>query len=90
MNVYLFDGKNMTCRRTAYRIIRKTLQFPNWFGNNLDALADCLSELDPNDTVIIFINTNVMVKNMGPYAIQLLTCFRDLSDEVGFIWFEKA
>ncbi len=90
MNVYLFDGKKMTSRKTAYRIIRKTLQFPNWFGNNLDALADCLSEMSPNDTAIIFINTDAMVGNMGPYARKILACFKDLSDEFGFIWVEKS
>ena len=85
MNVYLFDGKKMTSRKTAYLIIREILHFLNWFGNNLDALADCFGELAPNDTVIVFINTDAMVKNMGLYAGKRFACFRDSSDEFGFI-----
>ncbi len=30
---------------TAIREIAEALQFPDWFGGNLDALADCLNDL---------------------------------------------
>ncbi len=30
---------------TAMREIAEILQFPDWFGENLDALADCLNDL---------------------------------------------
>ena len=89
MNICLLDGKDMTSRETAYRIIEKTMSFPEWFGHNLDALADCLGEI-PADTAIVFVNTDILIDNLGNYANKLLNCFRQLSEEFGFIWIEKS
>ena len=89
MNICLLDGKDMTSREKAYRIIEKTMCFPDWFGHNLDALADCLGEL-PSDTAIVFVNTGALPENLGPYAEKLLNCFRMLAEETGFQFIEKA
>ncbi len=90
MNIYLLDGKDMTGRDRAYRIIERTLGFPDWFGHNLDALADCLSEMDADDTAIVFVNTDALTEQLGPYAGKMLTCFREVSAEFGLTWIEKA
>lgn len=90
MNIYLLDGKDMTSRKKAYRIIEQAMAFPDWFGNNLDALADCLSDLSADKTAIVFVNTDALVEHLGPYADKMLNCFRQLSDECGFQWIEKA
>ena len=89
MNIYLLDGKDMTSRKKTYTVIERTMLFPDWFGHNLDALADCLSEL-PSDTAIVFVNTDALKDNLGPYADKVLRCFRELSEECGFRWMEKA
>ena len=89
MNIFLLDGKDMTSREKAYRVIEQTMCFPDWFGHNLDALADCLGEL-PSDTAVIFVNTDILSENLGSYAGKLLNCFRMLSDECGFQFIEKA
>jgi len=88
MKLYLLDGKEMTSRTMAYRVIGRAMSFPDWFGQNLDALADCLGGLS-SDSAVIFVNTGVLAGYLGPYADRLLTCFRDLSEEVGFQWIEK-
>ena len=90
MKIYLLDGKDMTSRETAYRVIERTMGFPDWFGHNLDALADCLSELDSDATAIVFVNTDAMADRLGPYAGKILSCFRDVSDELGFPFIEKG
>ena len=90
MNIYLLDGKDMTSSETAYRIIEETLEFPEWFGHNLDALADCLSDLDADDTAIVFVNTDALTENIGQYGNRMLDCFREISDEYGITWIEKA
>ena len=89
MSICLLDGKDMTSREKAYRVIEQTMCFPDWFGHNLDALADCLGEL-PANMAIVFVNTDALAENLGPYAAKLLNCFRMLSEECGFQFIEKA
>ncbi|MCZ7655132.1 MAG: barstar family protein [Rhodocyclaceae bacterium] len=35
----------MRDRTTLFECLATTLKFPDWFGHNWDALADCLSDL---------------------------------------------
>ena len=90
MNIYLLDGKDMTSREKAYRKIEKIMSFPEWFGHNLDALSDCLSELPGEKTAIVFVNTDALRENLGQYAEKMLKCFRQLADECQYTWIEKA
>ena len=90
MNIYLLDGKDMTSRDKTYRIIKRTIKFPDYFGHNLDALADCLSELPGKETAIVFVNTDALAENLGPYADKIIACFRSLSEESGYTFIEKA
>ncbi len=39
------DLRACTDTAAAMREIAETLRFPDWFGDNLDALADCLADL---------------------------------------------
>ena len=88
MSIYLLDGKDMTDVTTTYNTIAEEMSFPDWFGKNLDALYDCLSVLPP-DNQIIFVNTSLMLDNLGEYGEGILSCFRDASEECGFTLREK-
>lgn len=52
-----FDGKKTRTLNKFYRKIAKRLHFPNYFGKNMDALADCLCDLSwiENNHVKLFI-----------------------------------
>ena len=88
MNIYLLDGKDMTSRDEAYRVIAREMNLPEWFGNNLDALYDCLSE-QSKDTAVIFVNTAIAEENLGEYSEKMLACFRDAAQECGYFFKEK-
>ena len=88
MKIYLLDGKDMTSREKAYRVIENVLPMPEWFGHNLDALYDSLSEMD-SDSAIVFVNLNDLRENLGPYADKMLACFRELADEDYFTFLCK-
>lgn len=44
MKLYYLDGSRLTTRDESYQYLKHRLSFPDYFGNNLDALWDVLSE----------------------------------------------
>ena len=39
------DGTSIRTKAEFMTAVADALSFPDWFGNNLDALSDCLSDL---------------------------------------------
>ena len=44
MEEKIIDCSAIRTKEDLHRIFRETLSFPEWYGNNLDALYDCLTE----------------------------------------------
>lgn len=42
----ILDAACMETEAEAHRYMKKVLQFPDYYGENLDALYDCLNEYD--------------------------------------------
>ena len=53
-NVYELDGTRLQDRDAAHEYLQETLGFPDWYGKNLDALFDLLTE--QTDETMIFIS----------------------------------
>ncbi len=47
------DCTNLTDARALHRALAETLNFPDWYGHNLDALFDCLTELGETELTVI-------------------------------------
>ena len=45
MEEMIIDCSQIHTREDLHQIFREALFFPEWYGNNLDALYDCLTEL---------------------------------------------
>ncbi len=45
MNMFIVDGRQMTDRKTAHIYLKDLFKLPEHYGNNLDALYDCLCEI---------------------------------------------
>ena len=45
MEERVIDCTQIKTREDLHRIFRETLGFPEWYGSNLDALHDCLTEM---------------------------------------------
>ncbi len=88
MAIYLLDGKDMTSREEAFSLISKELELPEYFGKNLDALYDCLTEKSSDHTVV-FVNTAILEEYLGEYGQKILNVFRDAAAECGFEFKEK-
>ena len=50
MRKIVLEGKYLLDKGTSHEYLKKTLNFPEYYGKNLDALYDCLTDL--GETVI--------------------------------------
>ena len=55
MEEKIIDCSSICTKEDLHRIFRETLSFPDWYGNNLDALHDCLTSL-PEETDLTLLN----------------------------------
>jgi len=45
MEETIIDCSSIHTKEDLHQIFRESLSFPDWYGNNLDALHDCLTEI---------------------------------------------
>ena len=67
---YVLDGKKMVSREETHAYLKETFGFPEYYGKNLDALHDCLTEMGELEVEII--NTEDMLVALGRYGEKLL------------------
>src|SRR5262249_51158530 len=62
LSVFRIDIGQAKDKKTFLRLIANAMSFPVWFGNNWDALSDCLRDLDslptPSGCVVILENSD--------------------------------
>ena len=78
MTIFILDGNKMTTKESAFEHIKKTCLFHDYFGNNLDALNDALSEMS-KDAIIILMNRDALLEALGDYGFTMLEVFRENS-----------
>lgn len=54
-------------QETFHRVFSQRLRLPAWYGENLDALFDCLTDLT-KPTTITLIGVQAMLNNLGSYG----------------------
>lgn len=87
MNIIILNGKRIRNKKEAHEYIKRKLSFPNYYGENLDALWDILSTIsEPID--IKFVNGDVFFENLGSYGVNIIDTFRDAAIENKNVLFE--
>ncbi len=66
------NGWCMTTKERAHKHIKRRLKLPDYYGCNLDALADCLGEMG-QPTSIVLVNAGYMQRKLGDYGVRLLS-----------------
>lgn len=69
------DFSGITDKDQLYHYLKQALEFPDYFGNNLDALHDCLTEM--HMTEIDFLCFEDLKDALGSYAETMLQVFAD-------------
>ncbi len=70
------DGVEMTDKKKTHSYIKEKLALPDYYGNNLDALWDCLST-DYSQKIIVIVHPGKLVENLGQYGGQLIAVFQE-------------
>lgn len=71
----ILDASRMASRRAAHEYLQEQLELPEYYGKNLDALHDVLTELE--EAEIAFINC----PEEQTYFQKVLRVFRDAAGE---------
>ena len=73
MNIIVIDGRKMTDREAAHTYLKKKLSLPEYYGKNLDALYDCLCEMNNVQIVVAYVQE--MKDNLCRYADNIINVF---------------
>lgn len=74
MKMVMIDCAHFSEREAAHTYLAQTLHFPAYYGKNLDALYDCLTELDDCDIVLAGAQAAL---NAGGYGARMVETFWD-------------
>ena len=72
----LLDGRLMTGREAVHDLLAEKLNFPSYYGRNLDALYDLLTQ-QCSDLKITVADISVIRENLGIYATALFSTMED-------------
>lgn len=76
----LIDGAEIKDKGMLHAFLKKELELPEWYGNNLDALADCMTEPD-FEAEISLIHMEEMTENLGKYADRFVRVLGYVTEE---------
>jgi ribonuclease inhibitor len=84
------NGSRMTDKASTHGYLKRKLALPDYYGENLDALWDCLTT-DFSGKKIIIHKPQTIVDNLGSYGEAIIQLFREAEEENEFIQvsFEK-
>ncbi|GAB3421870.1 barstar family protein [Niabella aquatica] len=80
MKQVIFDFERIGSINDFYAIAKRELQLPEHFGNNLDALWDCITGDITLPVSVRFLNMSMTQLETFDKLIQL---FEDAADEIG-------
>ena len=80
MKTIVIDGGMMFTREAAHDYLALRLGFPDYYGRNLDALYDLLTESTAPMTILVT-HWAELEQNLGHYAAALLDTLYDAAKE---------
>ena len=84
---FTIDCRELVSRAAAHDCFARVFALPAFYGRNLDALYDVLTELQP--CTLLLEHTGCLYDTLGPYAEKLLGVFRDAARDNENIQFHE-
>ena len=66
MKVVILDGTTAPTKEALHQHLARELNFPDWYGGNLDAFFDCLTSV--SEEVTLTLDQSALTEALGPYA----------------------
>ena len=67
MRYAIIEGAAVGSMDRLHRLLAEQLDFPDWYGGNLDALHDCLTEIN-QPTELVIRGSDTLETALGSYA----------------------
>lgn len=87
--IILLDGEKMKNKADTHRYLKKRLDLPSFYGNNLDALWDILTTKSDNVDIVLY-NHEAIYENMGDYGKSLVDVLNEAAIENKKVSFKVA
>ncbi|MCI9336452.1 MAG: barstar family protein [Lachnospiraceae bacterium] len=79
MRICILDGAQIYDRGRLHDILASSLELPEWYGRNLDALYDCLTDAD-QETEVRILHKDALYENLGGYGPALERVLRQAAE----------
>ena len=76
----VIDCKNISDRKELHKLIAEGLNFPDYYGNNLDALYDCLLEIK-SEVIIELDLFEILKQKLSIYAEKFVNTISEASEK---------
>ena len=73
------NGRGIESREALHAALAEGLCFPEWYGGNLDAMFDCLTDIG-EDTTIRVLEPEALEETLGAYGELWLRVLREAEE----------
>jgi ribonuclease inhibitor len=80
MKIIHLNGAKMIDKAATHTYLKRRLALPSYYGDNLDALWDCLMS-DFSGKKIVIHEPQTIMNNLGSYGESIISLFRKVAEE---------
>ena len=80
MRYAIIEGAAVGSMDRLHRLLAEQLDFPDWYGGNLDALYDCLTDLT-EETTVILLHSQALAETLGAGYGRFCRVLKDAAAE---------
>ena len=78
---YTMDFSGLKDWREIYPLVRKCMEFPEYMGNNLDAIWDCLTDYICYQNTITIKGVKSLSKSLQEDVTEIIDLFREAEEK---------